>query len=287
MRGSPTEHDLDMMATFAASWEQAGDERAQRVFRLAVYCAPNQPIPCELLERAAGLYATGCDEAVERLTGLGLLAMEDRAAGPTIHPLLAEYGRALLMGEEFAPLAALAGALAGLATEANASDLPARFVPLRPHLEVVAPAAEGAGLEEAGTLFSELGAHLWMVAEYAGARAAYERALAIDEAVYGPDHPQVAIRVNNLGLVLRDLGELAGARAAYERALAIDEAVYGPDHPQVATDVNNLGGVLRALGDLAGARAAYERTLAILERFRPPEHPRIAIVRGNLESLLE
>ena len=83
------------------------------------------------------------------------------------------------------------------------------------------------------------------------ARAAFERALRIDEAVYGPDHTKVAIRVNNLGGVLRDLGDLAGARAALERALKINEAVYGPDHPTVAIRVNNLGSVLQDLGDLA------------------------------------
>ena len=82
----------------------------------------------------------------------------------------------------------------------------------------------------------------------------YERALAIDEAAYGPDHPDVASTRNNLGLVLQDLGDLAGARPLYERALAINEAAYGPDHPDVAIDRNNLGVVLQDLGDLAGAR---------------------------------
>jgi len=47
--------------------------------------------------------------------------------------------------------------------------------------------------------------------DLAGARAALERALGIDERVYGPDHPKVATSVNNLGSVLQDLGDLAGA----------------------------------------------------------------------------
>jgi tetratricopeptide (TPR) repeat protein len=87
----------------------------------------------------------------------------------------------------------------------------------------------------------------------AGAEAAFERALRINEAAYGPDHPRVARDVNDLGRVLRDRGDLAGAEAAFERALRIDEATYGPHHPDVATIVNNLGSVLRDRGDLAGA----------------------------------
>ena len=69
----------------------------------------------------------------------------------------------------------------------------------------------------------------------------------MDEAAYGPDHPNVARDVNDLGGVLRALGDLAGARNHYERALKIDEAVYGRDHPDVAIDVNNLGSVLKDL----------------------------------------
>ena len=45
--------------------------------------------------------------------------------------------------------------------------------------------------------------------ELAEARECFERALKIDEKVYGPDHPTVAIDVNNLGLVLQALGKLA------------------------------------------------------------------------------
>jgi tetratricopeptide (TPR) repeat protein len=92
-----------------------------------------------------------------------------------------------------------------------------------------------------------------------------ERALAIAEAAYGPEHPEVGTRLNNLALVLRDLGDLAGARERFERALAIDLAAYGPEHPDVGTDLNNLALVLQDLGDLAGARERLERALAIAE----------------------
>jgi tetratricopeptide (TPR) repeat protein len=110
------------------------------------------------------------------------------------------------------------------------------------------------------------------------AHSIWERAL-------GPEHPHVAIAVNNLGLVLQALGDLAGAKACYERALRIDEAAFGPDHPNVARDVNNLGGVLQALGDLAGAKACYERTLRILRSRLPPDHPYIRIVEENLQRV--
>ena len=101
---------------------------------------------------------------------------------------------------------------------------------------------------------------------------------AIDENAFGPDHPNVARVVNNLGMVLKDLGDLDGAGKAFERALTIDENAFGPDHPNVATDVNNLGMVLKDLGDLAGARRRSSGRCDRRDRLRPRPsqrgHPR-------------
>ena len=58
-----------------------------------------------------------------------------------------------------------------------------------------------------------------------GARPLLERALAIDEAAYGPDHPDVATDLSNLAHILQALGDLEGARPLQERALAIVKAV--------------------------------------------------------------
>jgi tetratricopeptide (TPR) repeat protein len=111
-------------------------------------------------------------------------------------------------------------------------------------------------------------------------------AAAIDAAAYGPDHPVVAIRVNNLARVLHNLGDLAEARRGFERALAIDAAAYGPHHPSVATLVNNLALVLHDLGDLAEARRGFERALAIHEAAYGPDHPSVATAGNNLAGVL-
>ena len=60
------------------------------------------------------------------------------------------------------------------------------------------------------------------------------RALAIDEKSFGPDHPNVAIRLNNLAQLLQDTDRLDEAEPLMRRALAIDEKSFGPDHPDVA-----------------------------------------------------
>ena len=87
------------------------------------------------------------------------------------------------------------------------------------------------------------------LAAYAQAQLLLERALAIDEKALGPDHPDMANTLNNLGSILEPQGDLAGARSYYERALALFDKAYGPDNLKTAGSLNNLGLVLHAQGD--------------------------------------
>jgi len=164
-----------------------------------------------------------------------------------------------------------------------------RCARLLPHVLAAAGHAEALEVasEATGRLLNQAGLYLWERAEFAEAKAAFERALTISEATYGPDHPKVATLANNLGSVLKALGDLAGAKAAYERALAISEIAFGPDHPNAAIRFNNLGLVLHDLGDLDGAKAHYERALAIDEATLGPDHPNVARDVNNLGSVLK
>lgn len=82
----------------------------------------------------------------------------------------------------------------------------------------------------------------------AAARHYLERALAIGEATYGAAHHIVAIRRNNLGLLLREMGDLAGAREQLERALSTMKDALGADHRRVAKLQKNLAAVNREMG---------------------------------------
>ena len=147
-------------------------------------------------------------------------------------------------------------------------------------------AATNVAPEAAARLLNQIGVYRHMRADFVGAKAAFERALAIDEKAFAPDHPHVAVAINNLGMVLQDEGDLAGAKAAFERALAIDERAFGPEHPNVAIRVDNLGAVLRQEGNLAGAKAAFERALSLAEKAFGPDHPIAAIRVNNLGLVL-
>ena len=75
-------------------------------------------------------------------------------------------------------------------------------------------------MEPAATeaLLAKAGSYLRMIGDNQGARSALERALAIAEDVYGPEHPNVAIRLSYLAIILGNLGEAESARPLLERA---------------------------------------------------------------------
>ena len=76
----------------------------------------------------------------------------------------------------------------------------------------------------------------------------FERALAIREQVYGPNHPDVAKTLVGLGAAWGDLGDARKAVSHLERALAIYKQAHGPNHPDVAMTLRVLELIRRDLG---------------------------------------
>jgi CHAT domain-containing protein/Tfp pilus assembly protein PilF len=114
-----------------------------------------------------------------------------------------------------------------------------------------------------------------------------QRVLAIRDKALGPDHPDVAASLGNLGAVYQGKGEYGQAEPLYQRALAISEKALGPDHLEVATCLNNLAGLYHAKGEHGRAEPLYQRALAISERALGPDHPEVATSLNNLAALYD
>ena len=89
--------------------------------------------------------------------------------------------------------------------------------------------------------------------------------------IYGPDHPEVAKTLGNLGNVHQQLADIPKAIDMYRRALVIFEATYGPDDTQVAGTLGNLGNAYRELGN-------YATAIEIVERACPSSRPPIPTI---------
>jgi hypothetical protein len=90
---------------------------------------------------------------------------------------------------------------------------------LLPHALAVTDHADAQGANSAltGRLLNRTAVYLRWRAQFTQARALLERALAINTAVLGPEHPEVLTGLDHLGDTLYALRELPAARQAHER----------------------------------------------------------------------
>jgi tetratricopeptide (TPR) repeat protein len=133
----------------------------------------------------------------------------------------------------------------------------------------------------------------WMLYRAAGgdaarlgeAEALLREALAINEKLLGPDHPDVALNLNNLGLLETDAGRLAQAEPLIERALRIRERALPADHRNIGHSLFALGRLRARQSRPSDAVPLLRRALAILEKSPSPFYPTAADVRDELERL--
>ncbi len=225
------------------------------------------------LEAAAGLLSR---YNVVRFNGQAL----------SLHRLVAELSRDRLTAQQRQTWVTAALRLAASAFEFDGDDSHTwhRCTPVLPHVLAATAVAEANEVESAATarLLDDAGQFLLKLAQFAQARPLFERALALQRLVHGPDHPCVAAVANNLGRTLTRLGQLNEAREHFETALAIDRATYGSADPHVAAVANNYGRCLHAAGEVLDARRQFEQALSVYENHYGGGHFKTASVENNL-----
>ncbi|HWB79130.1 MAG TPA: serine/threonine-protein kinase [Nannocystaceae bacterium] len=120
--------------------------------------------------------------------------------------------------------------------------------------------------------------------DYEGARASYERAIALRSEYAGRDHPAVGRAWGNLGSLLAEHRDAEGAKPALDEAERILVAAYGPDSLQLASIYTSRGSVEHHLAHYQASAEYHERALAIREGLLEPDHPSIAASLSNLAT---
>ena len=141
--------------------------------------------------------------------------------------------------------------------------------------------------EEAKILNGLAGYEQYRNAAYHRAEWLKRRALAINEASFGKDHPDVARDLNNLAQLLKATNRLEEAEPLMRRVVEIFELSFGKDHPNVATALNNLAQLLKVTNRLEEAEPLMRRALAIDEASYGKDHPNAATGLNNLAQLLQ
>src|SRR5215471_9965033 len=112
-------------------------------------------------------------------------------------------------------------------------------------------------IHEARQLYAQV-VQLYGQGRYKEAISLAQRALAITEKAFGPEHRDVASSLNNLAVLYDSTGAYAKAEPLYQRALAITEKALGPEHPDTATSLNNLAALYDATDTYAKAEPLYQ-----------------------------
>jgi tetratricopeptide (TPR) repeat protein len=101
--------------------------------------------------------------------------------------------------------------------------------------------------ESAARLLNQTGYYVGRRAQYAAAEPLYQRALAIKEKVFGPEHPDTATSLNNLAFHYAVRGDFAAAEPLFRRAVAILESALGREHPNTVAVRDNYADLLRMM----------------------------------------
>jgi eukaryotic-like serine/threonine-protein kinase len=127
-----------------------------------------------------------------------------------------------------------------------------------------------------GSLYNSMGAALQQRGDFAGARSAYQRSIAIYSASTDEENWGLMMPLQNLGSLLRDREEFDAARQLLERALELGRKTFGNESVWIADMLASLGDLARARGDLKAARGLLDESLRMHLRLLDPTH--IALV---------
>lgn len=186
---------------------------------------------------------------LQNLCRRGWLRREDHVV--TIHPAVLQVCRGELKPEE-ADVLAFLDALWGATEKRKCTDAALRRVAL----------CMGAGAE--------------MKSDQVGSVHLRLKALSLWERILPEDHPELAARYGEIGMVFYAMDEPEKALEYNRKSLTIKKNVLPQDHPDLALSYRNMGKTLRNLGDFDDALAYQRKSLEIWKRVLPANHPDLA-----------
>jgi tetratricopeptide (TPR) repeat protein len=270
-------HERELMqypASVAVTWETSFVQLpgpAQRLLEVLSWLAP-EPVPLLLFDAAP--LSEAVPEPRQALAGLrrfSLARLDASGESVLVHRLVREIARGRIATADRTATLQLALEAVNVVAVGDPEDVRTWGVwtPLAAHAEAVSRYADEAGLAQpTARLMNDLGLYWQARGQFRAAEPLYRRALAIGEANYGPDHPTVAIRLNNLADLLRATNRLGEAEPLFRRGVQILIDFHrrtGHEHPNLLAVVTNYWGLLEALG-----KTPKQIEQQLVELIRPP-----------------
>lgn len=139
----------------------------------------------------------------------------------------------------------------------------------------------------ANRVLHQTGFSLYYQNRYAEAADFLDAALAVDVAVKGNKHPDIAADLEGLGNVLWAGQDFERAEAAFSGCLTLQKEILTEDNPMTAPILNSLAVIQQALGKYDQAEETFKDCLRVLTSAHGEGHPSIASCLSNYALLYE
>ncbi|HNB73216.1 MAG TPA: tetratricopeptide repeat protein, partial [Acidobacteriota bacterium] len=160
-----------------------------------------------------------------------------------------------------------------------------RFQEVLPVAEqTVSVATQAYGIESAqyASAILQVGVVNYRLRNFPVAESSYLQALALREKLFGVDHEEVSVVLNNLAGLYKAKREFDKAAVTAQRSIAIIEKVVGLNHSQVAMGYNTLGEIYRVQNKFNLAETTFQTALSRMEQAETPNKSGEATILNNL-----
>lgn len=181
-------------------------------------------------------------------------------------------------------------AQASAATQSEAAARPDPHLEVRTALDRAAahitgkfdqqPEVEAAIRETIGQTYADLGL-------YAEARTQFERAVALDQRVFGSSNTKTLKAMGRLGVLAFRQGKYSEAEALLSQSLRVARRVEGPEGRDTLSNMTNLASVYRLQGRYPQAEALVSQALEIKRRVLGPENHSTLVSMSVLAEIYE
>lgn len=160
---------------------------------------------------------------------------------------------------------------------------------LMPHIEACRGLVDSLGVASAATnrVLHQTGFSLYHQQRFAEAAEFLDAALAVDVAVKGNKHPDIAADLEGLGNVMWAGEQYERAEAAFAGCLALQQEILTENNPMTAPILNSLAVIRLALGKFDQAEQTFKECLKVLTATHGEGHPTIASCLSNYALLYE
>tara|TARA_Y100001954_G_scaffold239100_2_gene311067 strand:+ start:234 stop:1583 length:1350 start_codon:yes stop_codon:yes gene_type:complete len=160
---------------------------------------------------------------------------------------------------------------------------------LMPHIQACRDLVDQLDVNTAAAnrVLHQAGFSLYHQQQYGKAAELLDKALSVDVALKGRQHPDICADLEGLGTVLWAGNQMERAEAAFKGCLDLQHEIFTEDNPVTAPILNSLAVIRQHLGKYDEAEATFKECLRVLTQAHGEGHPTIASCLSNLALLYE